>query len=75
MQSMSNDGQICCKSYLHELSQWNISEKIRLTDKEDEKLVPKIMVYYLDSLVKSNTDWQKAMEESLKRMRMKENVE
>jgi len=37
-----------------------------LTDKEDEKLVPKIMVYYLDSLVKSNTDWELAMREVIK---------
>ena len=34
--------------------------------KEKEKLIPQIMIYYPDSLVKSNTDWELAMREVIK---------
>ena len=37
-----------------------------MTDKEDEKLVPKIMITYLESLAKSNADWEIAMKEAIK---------
>ena len=37
-----------------------------MTDKDNEKLIPRIMIDYLSNLAKSNADWEIAMKEAIK---------